>query len=93
MIDLIQDQAESSVDRMGVDFVERIPITILPRVLGHGGFAGSEIYISYIDTNYAGNDLSQVLHHEMIHILDRRLGGCPGYRSRYPEGILATDVR
>jgi hypothetical protein len=75
LIDLIQDQAESSVDRMGVDFVERIPITILPRVLGHGGFAGSEIYISYIDSNYAGNDLSQVLHHEMIHILDRRLGG------------------
>jgi hypothetical protein len=75
LINLIQDQAQSSVARMGVDFDERIPITILPRVLGHGGFAGSEIYISYIDSNYAGNDLSQVLHHEMIHILDRRLGG------------------
>ncbi len=75
LLELIQDQAENAVSRMGVDFDERIPITILPRVLGHGGFAGDEIYISYIDNNYAGNDLPQVLTHEMIHILDRRLGG------------------
>jgi hypothetical protein len=75
LVDLIQEQADSAVSRMGIDFEQRIPITILPRVLGHGGFAGNEIYISYVDSNYAGNDLSQVLHHEMIHLLDRRLGG------------------
>lgn len=72
---VIQKQAEEAVLSMGVDFEQRIPITILPRVLGHGGFAANEIYVSYIEDNYAGNDLTQVLHHEMIHILDRRLGG------------------
>lgn len=75
LLDLIEDQAEDAVQRMGIEFDERIPVTVLPRVLGHGGFASSEIYVSYIDSNYAGNDLSQVLHHEMIHILDGRLGG------------------
>lgn len=75
LMDLIQAQAESVVSLMGNEFGERIPITILPRVLGHGGFAGSEIYVSYTDSNYAGNDLAQVLHHEMIHFLDRQLGG------------------
>jgi hypothetical protein len=75
LLSLIEEQAESAASRMGVDFDQRIPITILPRVIGHGGFAGNEIYVSYIEGNYAGNDLSQVLHHEMIHILDRRLGG------------------
>jgi hypothetical protein len=75
LLDLIEQQAADAVQRMGIDFNERIPITILPRVLGHGGFASSEIYVSYIENNYAGNDLSQVLHHEMIHILDGRLGG------------------
>ena len=73
--DVIQEHAEEAVLSMGVDFDQRIPITILPRVLGHGGFAANEIYVSYIKENYAGNDLTQVLHHEMIHLLDRRLGG------------------
>lgn len=75
LMEIIQRQADDSVQRMGVEFEQRVIITILPRVLGHGGFAGNEIYISYTDDNYAGNDLSQVLHHEMIHILDRQSGG------------------
>ncbi|MGB3699724.1 MAG: hypothetical protein WA997_00510 [Anaerolineales bacterium] len=75
LMDIIQAQAEQAVLSMGVGFDQRIPVTILPRVLGHGGFAADEIYVSYIESNYAGNDLAQVLHHEMIHILDRRLGG------------------
>ncbi len=74
-LEIIQFQAEEAVISMGLDFEQRIPITILPRVLGHGGFASNEIYVSYLEDNYAGNDLAQVLHHEMVHILDRRLGG------------------
>jgi len=68
-------QAVEAVHSMGIEFSDPIPVTILPRVLGHGGFAGDEVYISYLDGNYAGNDFSLVLHHEMIHILDGRLGG------------------
>jgi hypothetical protein len=75
LLSVIEVQANDAVQRMGVDFNERIPITILPRVLGHGGFTAGEIYISYIKSNYAGSDFSQVLHHELIHILDGRLGG------------------
>jgi hypothetical protein len=47
----------------------------MSRVLGQGGFASNEMYISFLDRNYAGNSLDMVLHHEMIHILDQRLGG------------------
>lgn len=68
-------EAESAVEQIGVAFDEAITIVFLPRVLGHGGFAGGEIYISYLDRNYAGSGPSQVLHHEMIHILDGRKGG------------------
>jgi hypothetical protein len=75
ILEFVVEQAEDAVQRMGVDFSDPLPVTILPRVLGHGGFAADEIYVSYLYRNYAGNDLSQVLHHEMVHILDRRLGG------------------
>lgn len=75
VLDLAEKQSEDAAQRMGVEFVDPIPITIIPRVIGHGGFASNQIYVSYLDDNYAGNDLAQVLHHEMIHILDRQLGG------------------
>lgn len=68
-------QAADAVSQMGIEFDKPITITLLPRVLGHGGFAADDIYISYLDDNYAGNDFTRVLHHEMIHILDGRLGG------------------
>lgn len=72
---IADEEAAAAASQMGVGFSEPLRITLLPRVLGHGGFTGEEIYVSYLDRNYAGNDLAQVLHHEMIHVLDGRLGG------------------
>lgn len=71
----IDQQAAEAAAKIGADFSEPIIITLLPRLLGHGGFAGDEIHISYLDRNYAGGDPDMVLRHEMIHILDSRLGG------------------
>ncbi|MGE5223284.1 MAG: hypothetical protein ACM3PY_12660 [Omnitrophica WOR_2 bacterium] len=68
-------QALDAVERMGTTFTRPITVTLLPRVLGQGGFASDEISISYLDRNYAGDQFDLVLHHEMIHILDGRLGG------------------
>jgi hypothetical protein len=48
---------------------------LLPRVLGHGGFADDEISISYPERNYAGSSPEIVLHHELVHKLDSQLGG------------------
>lgn len=75
LLEVADKVAQTAMQQMEGEFAETIPITIVPRVLGHGGFAADEIYVSYLDRNYAGNDFSQVLHHEMIHILDRRKGG------------------
>ncbi len=75
LLDLLDRQATQTVERLGVEFTDPIEINLLPRVLGHGGFASSEVSISYLDRNYVGNDLSMVAHHEMVHILDARLGG------------------
>jgi hypothetical protein len=67
--------ADQSVSKLEIDFDEPLVVTLMPRVLGQGGFASSEIYISYLDRNYAGNQLEMVLNHEIVHILDYRLGG------------------
>src|SRR5512139_3831671 len=72
---MVEQQAEDASQRMGVSVNESIPIVWLPRVLGHGGFATNEIAISYLDRNYIAGDEATILHHEIIHILDSRLGG------------------
>lgn len=75
LLDIADLEADLTIDQLGGAFEEPITVVFLPRVLGHGGFAGGEIYISYLDRNYAGNSPGQVLHHEMVHILDGRIGG------------------
>ena len=75
LLAMVEAQAKDASRRMGVALEEPVGITFLPRVLGHGGFARGEIDVSYLDRNYAGGDAAVIIHHEIIHILDARLGG------------------
>ena len=73
LLDLTDAQADHAMNMLNVAFTEPIEITLVPRVVGQGGFARGDIYISYLDRNYIGNNFETVLHHEMIHILDGEL--------------------
>lgn len=75
LLDLLDNQSVSAVEMMGIELNEPIQVTFLPRVLGHGGFAANGVWISYLDRNYTGSNSEIVFHHEMIHVLDSRLGG------------------
>jgi hypothetical protein len=74
-IDWIRQTADAALayveDRLGVRQARRVDIYLISRVLGQGGFAGANIAISYLDRNYAGDGLLEVLRHEGTHILDR----------------------
>lgn len=72
---LVQEQANDASARMDETFAQRVSITLLPRLLGHGGFAMDGIYVTYMHHNLTGDITGQVIHHEMIHILDARQGG------------------
>lgn len=75
LLNLLDNQSASAVRKMGIELSEPIQVTFLPRVLGHGGFAADGVWISYLDRNYTGSNSEIVFHHEMIHVLDSRLGG------------------
>jgi hypothetical protein len=68
-------QAQDVAQRFGETFTKPIPVVFIPRVLGQGGFTSNEIAISYVDQDYAGDNPAMVLHHEMVHWMDARLGG------------------
>ncbi len=76
-IDSIKTEADEAFTRLeaalGVQPRAKVAFTFLSRLLGHGGFADDEIYITYIDRNPAGLDLPTVFVHEGAHILDRQI--------------------
>ncbi len=72
---LVDAQAANARQSMHTDIRDPITITFIPRLLGQGGFVSNGIYVTYMDDNFAGNTTSQVIQHEMVHIVDRSLGG------------------
>lgn len=58
--------------RLGVAPQEKIHVYLIDRVIGQGGYAGSNLVVSYLDRNYAGGGLYEVLLHEAVHVLDRQ---------------------
>lgn len=86
LLETIDAQAVDAAARMEINFDQPVKVVLLPRVLGQGGFANQDIYISYLDRNYTAGITGTILHHEMIHILDARLDG--GDRpSLFVEGL------
>jgi hypothetical protein len=75
LVEVVNEQAVDVSRALGAGFDEPVSIVLLPRVLGHGGFTSQEIYVSYLDRNYAGSSSQIVLHHELVHKLDSQLGG------------------
>lgn len=75
LLEMADLQAEDVARKLGVEIDQPLEVTFLPRVLGHGGFAGEEISISYLDRNYANSHSDLVLHHEIVHKLDALAGG------------------
>jgi len=68
-------QSAAVSSQMGSSLSERIDIIFMSRVIGHGGFTWSGIYVSYLNDNYIGNDMSILFHHEFVHYYDSVLGG------------------
>jgi hypothetical protein len=60
---------------MGTNLSSRINVVLVSRLVGQDGFTSSEIYLSYLDANYVGSDMSILLHHEFVHYYDCVLGG------------------
>ena len=72
---VIDAQAQDVSRKLGVEIKDPIQITLLPRVLGQGGFTSAQIAVSYLNRNYMGSDFAMVMHHELVHALDDRAGG------------------
>ena len=53
----------------------KFDVYFIDRVIGQGGYAGNAMVVSYLDRNYSGGEIYEVLVHETIHLLDRQFVG------------------
>lgn len=75
---IVDTTAEEIGLALGEKPATKIPIEIIPRILGQGGFTTNEIYITYTDGDYSSGNFSQVIRHELVHYIDQE--SSPGDR-------------
>ena len=74
--------------KLGAALRDRMPVILMPRLLGNGGFTQTAVYVSYLDRNYGDTDVSLLMHHEFVHFYDQSIGG--GFRPLLFEEGLAV---
>ena len=68
-------------------FEEPLGVVLVPIVVGHGGFARDEAVMTYTERNWAGIDFEILVHHEIVHVIDRRVNTEGPRPSLLVEGI------
>ncbi len=82
---MMEQAVQHAAGRMGVTPSRKLHVYFIDRVVGQGGFAGTDVVVSYVDRRYAGGGLYELLVHEATHILDQQFA--PQRISFLAEGL------
>jgi hypothetical protein len=72
LAELVDDAFSQASIRLEEAPQRRFDVFFIDRVIGQGGYAGGSMVISYLDRDYAGTSLYEVLLHEAVHLIDRQ---------------------
>lgn len=72
LIAMVDQAVQQAAERLGEQPQAKIDLYLVDRVIGQGGYTGSNIVISYLDRNYVGSGVYEVLVHETTHVLDQQ---------------------
>lgn len=82
---LLESAVRQAAGRLSVTPSQKLHVYFIDRTVGQGGFAGTDVVVSYVDRNYAGGDIYELLVHEATHILDQQFA--PRRISFLAEGL------
>ena len=68
----VETAVQQATARLNEESLKTLDIYFIDRVIGQGGYAGSELVVSYLDRDYAGIKLHQVMVHELVHLIDQQ---------------------
>lgn len=66
----VDDAFLEAANRLKEPFNQNYDVYFIDRVLGQGGYASGGMVISYLDRNYTGGGVYEVLVHEAVHLID-----------------------
>ena len=72
LIAMTDESVEKAIAILGETPNRIYDIYFIDRVIGQGGYAAGSIVISYLDRNYAGGGIPEVITHEAIHLIDQQ---------------------
>lgn len=82
---LMEQAVAQAANRLGVTPSQKLHVYFIDRIVGQGGFAGTDMVVSYVDRRYAGGGFYELLAHEATHILDQQFA--PQRISFLAEGL------
>jgi hypothetical protein len=82
---LVEAAVQQAASRLAVQPSQKLHVYFIDRVVGQGGFAGTDVVVSYVDRRYAGGGIYELLVHEATHILDQQFA--PQRISFLAEGL------
>ncbi|WP_157912985.1 hypothetical protein [Candidatus Promineifilum breve] len=82
---VLEKAVQQAADRLTIQPSQKLHVYFIDRVVGQGGFAGTDMVVSYVDRRYAGGGLYELLVHESAHILDQQFA--PQRISFLAEGL------
>ncbi len=68
----IETAVQQASNTLNTDLTQKLDIYLIDRVIGQGGYAANAMVISYLDRQYSGRGLYEVVVHETVHVLDRQ---------------------
>ena len=89
-IERLKTQVEAAFGRAAATLTAPLSATpydvyFIDRVIGQGGYALEDMVVSYLDRNYAGGELDELLVHEAVHVVDRDFA--PDRLTALAEGV------
>ncbi len=72
LLQTIETAVQQARSTLNTDLEQKLDIYLIDRVIGQGGYAANAMVISYLDRQYSGRGLYEVVVHETVHVLDRQ---------------------
>jgi hypothetical protein len=70
LLTAVEQSFNVAAGQLGEPLSDNYNIYFINRVLGQGGYASGDMVISYLDRNYTGGGIEEVLVHEAVHLID-----------------------
>lgn len=85
LLQQVDDAFLQASNKLVEPLVGRYDVYLIDRVIGQGGYALDTMVVSYLDRNYAGGGLAEVLVHEAVHLIEQQFA--PDKSAFLSEGL------